>query len=476
MSLPWAFPEISDLEQLFAQIQVKDRIPSGILKFLDNCTQHQKFAIACSGGADSTFLTFLLFYKFPSLQNRLILCHFNHQLRGDDSGLDEKFVHEMALFLGIPIKSESQDSCNKTDEASLRNQRIDFFKRMEINEGISSYFLGHHTDDIAETFIWRLPRSSTVSGLHSPKPISAHDQLIFLRPLLNFSRLEIREFLLKSNIPWREDQSNNEAKYLRNRIRKYVIPAWKESFECDLMKGIAKTRDLLEQDAQALDYYSEKAYQKCTINKFIKINHFNSHPVAIRRRILRRWFTEIFFTGFSFDGNESELLKQIENGTIKATDLPNNIRVTLKNGLLAAESTILIKSSIPLTSLPIGNDVFLPNGKKIKALPLNKNSPEIHRALSKTVNKSKEAFVYINNRSLYLRSRQEGDRFQTLGSYGSKKISKLMIDQKWGQKRKTETPLILDHDGNIIWVPGFPPNENWKISASTEKVIHLTYD
>ena len=104
MSLPWAFPEISDLEQFFAQIQVKDRIPSGILKFLDNCTQDQKFAIGCSGGADSTLLTFLLFYKFPFLQDRLVLCHFNHRLRGEDSGQDEEFVQEMAIYLGIPIK------------------------------------------------------------------------------------------------------------------------------------------------------------------------------------------------------------------------------------------------------------------------------------------------------------------------------------------------------------------------------------
>ena len=476
MSLPWAFPETSDLEQLFAQIQVKDRIPTEILKFLDNCMQHQKFAIGCSGGADSIFLTFLLFYKFPALPDRLVLCHFNHRLRGEDLGLDEKFVQEMALYLEIPFKLDSQDSSAKADEASLRNQRIDFFKRMEIQEGISNFFLGHHADDVAETYLWRLPRSSTVSGLHSPKPIAIHDQLIFLRPLLNFSRVEIRKFLLKFKISWREDQSNNEAKYLRNRIRKYVIPAWKESFECDLLSGITKTRELLEQDAQALDYYSDKAYQKCTINKLIKINHFNSHPVAIRRRILRRWFTEIFSTGFSFDGNESELLTQIENGNIKATDLPNNIRVTVKNGLLAAESTIIIESSIPLISLPIGNNVFLPNGKKIKASYLNKNSPEIQKALSKTVNKSEEAFVSVNNSCLSLRSRQEGDRFQTLGSNGSKKISKLMIDQKWSHNRKTETPLILDNDGNIIWIPGFPPSENWKITASTEKVIHLTYD
>jgi tRNA(Ile)-lysidine synthase TilS/MesJ len=88
MSLPWAFPETSDLEQLFAQIQVKDRIPNGILEILDNCSQHQKFEIGCSGGADSTFLTFLLFYKFPALQDRLVLCHFNHGLRGKDSVLD----------------------------------------------------------------------------------------------------------------------------------------------------------------------------------------------------------------------------------------------------------------------------------------------------------------------------------------------------------------------------------------------------
>ena len=64
MSESWAFPEETDLETLFGQIQVKDRIPTGILELLDSCAQDQKFAIACSGGADSTFLTFLLFINF----------------------------------------------------------------------------------------------------------------------------------------------------------------------------------------------------------------------------------------------------------------------------------------------------------------------------------------------------------------------------------------------------------------------------
>ena len=85
MSSSWAFPKALNLESLFAQIQVKDRIPNGILEILDDCKEDQKWAIACSGGADSTFLTFLLFYKFPILRDRLVLCHFNHRLRGQDS-------------------------------------------------------------------------------------------------------------------------------------------------------------------------------------------------------------------------------------------------------------------------------------------------------------------------------------------------------------------------------------------------------
>ena len=95
-----------------------------------------------------------------------------------------------------------------------------------------------------------------------------------LRPLLNLSRIEIRDFLTICKIPWREDQSNNGTKYLRNRIRSQVIPAWKESFEFDLLRGIAsKTRELLEQDAKALDYYAlEKAFKECKTDKLLKSN------------------------------------------------------------------------------------------------------------------------------------------------------------------------------------------------------------
>ncbi len=476
MSSSWAFPKALDLESLFAPIQVKDRIPNGILEILDDCKEDQKWAIACSGGADSTFLTFLLFYKFPILRDRLVLCHFNHRLRGQDSESDQKFVNDIGNHLGIPLTSEIQNSYIKKDEASLRDKRMEFFKDVATKKTLSHIFLGHHADDVAETFLWRLPRSSTVSGLNAPKPVSIHDNLILIRPLLNFSRMEIKDFLIKSKIPWREDQSNKDGKQLRNRIRSYVVPPWKDSFERDFHQGISKTRELLEQDADALDYYANKAYRDCKNGKLIKIDCFNTHPIAIRRRILRLWLTESLPFGFSFDGNENEILKQIKIGKISTTDLPKNLRVAIKDGLLSVGSSIYQTSRIPITSLPLGNSIFFPNGKRLKALPLSANCQNVKNAVAKKVSESKEAYISAQRIKLLVRSRREGDKLHILGSDGSSKVSKLMIDRKWTRQRKEETPLIVNTLGEILWIPGFPPSEKYKIIASTDKVIHLTYE
>ena len=91
----------------------------------------------------------------------------------------------------------------------------------------------------------------------------------------------------------------------------------------------------------------------------------------------------------------------------------------------------------------MGNDLFLSNGKRIKATPLKKNNPVIQKVLSKSVNESKEAFVSGVESNLFVRSRKEGDRFESLGSNGSKKVSKLMIDKnELSQEKKNSVNLM----------------------------------
>ena len=94
------------------------------------------------------------------------------------------------------------------------------------------------------------------------------------------------------NFPWREDESNAKNQYLRNRIRSEVVPNWKESIDRDLIKGISKTRDLLQQDDEALLHYTKIEYNECRHGNSIDINKFNNQPIAIRRRVFRYWIQD----------------------------------------------------------------------------------------------------------------------------------------------------------------------------------------
>ena len=295
MTKPWSFPTkesicLSQFESnsnLSIPLKVAEELSSTLLN--DN-----KIGIACSGGADSVFLTLLLFFKYPDLRENLHLLHFNHQLRAEESDFDEKFVQDLADYFHLPFHSGKNVHLPKKDEASLRENRLNFFQEKAVELDLSTLALGHHADDVAETILWRLPRSSTVSGLISPKPVNRHEKILFIRPLINTSREEIRTSLKMINFPWREDKSNEKPNYLRNRIRSNVIPNWRKSMDRDLIKGISKTRELLEQDHEALIYFSRIAYNECRHGDSIDINFFNNYPIAIRRRVFRLWVNEYF--------------------------------------------------------------------------------------------------------------------------------------------------------------------------------------
>lgn len=97
--------------------------------------------------------------------------------------------------------------------------------------------------------------------------------------------------------------------------------------------------------------------------------------------------------------------------------------------------------------------------------------------LRKQVKQAREAYLSIQEDEFFwLRHREMGDRFHPLGSDGSKKVGKLMTNAKWTTDKKNQTPVITNSDQEIIWIPGFPPSEFLKITDSSRRVIHLTYD
>lgn len=472
----WSFPDGSFLDGSFFEPSSGERIPEAVSMTLNSAIKSGKrIGIACSGGADSVFLVLLIYSEFIHLRQRLILCHFNHELRGGESNLDERYVEELSNYLEIPFHRGKPLTHGKSDEGTLRNLRLNFFRDAGAQLGFSLLAMGHHADDVAETLLWRLPRASTVSGLIAPKTIDYQNDLTVVRPLLNFSKEEIRQTLQKNNFPWREDTSNFNDKYLRNRLRNRVVPVWKEALDRDLLKGISKTRELLEQDSNALERYAIEAFRLCLKGTSIRVDEFNSFPIATRRRILRLWVTSASGKKISFDGRESNLLQQIHEGKLRTPCLSKELRITLKNGLLSLSEHNRRPRTIPLSSLPPSQELHFPNGKKLSSTFLFLDERKLHEVQNKQVDQTKDAYIQLNKSILLVRSRKAGDRFQKLGSKGSKKVSEIMIDLKWENNHKEETPVILTKNMEIVWIPGFAPSEKFKITAQSNQVIRLTY-
>ena len=129
-------------------------------------------------------------------------------------------MQEVSSQIGCDFKLINLKCSSSTQEGELREKRLKSIKDEMMHSGITHLIQGHQKDDIAESFLWRLSRGASPHGLCSPQPVTIHGSFKFLRPFLSFSRKEIRENLKNLQIPWREDETNQSDKFLRNRIRK----------------------------------------------------------------------------------------------------------------------------------------------------------------------------------------------------------------------------------------------------------------
>jgi tRNA(Ile)-lysidine synthase len=194
-----------------------------------------RVAVAISGGADSTALL-LLVHAANSLPRNalgvgLSAVHVNHALRGDESDGDQAFVEDLCARLGIPLHLQRVDTAaragaqKETIEEAARNLRHAFFLQL-ISEGKANAILTAHTlDDQAETVLMKLLRGAWLEGLSGIAPMLEVPGGKILRPLLRTRRAGLRAYLTERGQPWREDSSNTDDAFTRNRLRASLLPA-----------------------------------------------------------------------------------------------------------------------------------------------------------------------------------------------------------------------------------------------------------
>jgi tRNA(Ile)-lysidine synthase len=193
---------------------------------------------AVSGGPDSVCLVHLLRDLGLELAG---IAHFNHQLRGQESEDDQRFVARLAQALHLPFYCEISAVPAGNLEQNARRARREFFRRL-ISEGKADRVaLGHTRDDQAETVLFRILRGAGPTGLAGILPVSAEG---LIRPLIDVRREDVLAYLRDRDIPWREDSSNVSLAFARNRIRHELLPRLQQTFNPQLVDALAHLADV----------------------------------------------------------------------------------------------------------------------------------------------------------------------------------------------------------------------------------------
>jgi tRNA(Ile)-lysidine synthase len=267
------------------KLTVVDRVARTISRYNMFACGH-RVGVAVSGGADSVCLLHVLREIASSLALSLTVLHLNHQLRGSESDEDGAFVASLASSLGLPAIIERADiqSAGGNLEEAGREARRAFYRK----HGFDRVATGHTMDDQAETVLYRLLRGSGTAGLSGIRPVSS-DGLV--RPLIECERAEIEAWLRERDIAWRDDRTNRDVKFIRNRIRHELLPYLVREFNPALPHTLAQMAVMAQDEEEYwLAEISGLAGRLLTMRPpavLLQTTSLLALPKAVGRRFLR---------------------------------------------------------------------------------------------------------------------------------------------------------------------------------------------
>ena len=386
-----------------------------------------------SGGADSTALMLLLAaerdkgHVFPEA------VHVNHGLRGEESDEDEAFCRNVCDTLEIPLHVLRIDLGGKKDENSCREERFRCFRTVMEETGIRHLILAHNREDLAETFLMRLIRGTGPEGLACMSGKDEREGYSIWRPLLAVGRDEIRSELSKCGCRWREDSLNEADSYLRNRIRRRLLPLMEE-MGGDVSRKIAHTAAIITEENRMLN---EKVLSFLTNHSgegWLDCEALNHVPRAMRNRILRAWWKRYarLPEEHALSAAKTAELAALSESVKGKINLPGGIyAVKCRHGLYITGTAGRTDAEIPIT-LQVPGEVNL--GEISLTFEDSKGNP----GNGITEQEVPEEMLH----GCILRTRRNGDRIRPFGMNGSKKLQDYFVDRKVDEPVRSRIPLI----------------------------------
>ena len=267
----------------------------------------RRMAVGLSGGADSVVLAEAL----HRLGARPVLLHFNHRWRGRSAEADARWVKAWGEKRGLKVVLGRASRPGRTGEGEAREGRWKFFERAVQGGKVQELWLAHQLDDQAETVLMQLLRGAGPEGLAGMGKISRRGKWQVVRPLLGFSRDEIRQAAGEAGLAWREDATNEDDHGWRVRIRKKVLPFLAEIYGRDVRGALARTAEILSGEAE----YWKQEIGRVSIHPDTRT--WRKKPAAWQRRAIRVWLAERGYAGPTF--SEVEGVRKLVAGGGTAT-------------------------------------------------------------------------------------------------------------------------------------------------------------
>jgi tRNA(Ile)-lysidine synthase len=425
------------------------------------CKQSDRVLLAVSGGIDSVVMLDLF---LKSGYENLGLVHCNFMLRGSESDADEEFVINLASRHNIPLftKHFNTKAVAKEQKISIqmaaRELRYNWFSWLLDEHKYDHLALAHQADDITETFFINLIRGTGIKGLAGIQNKSGKK----IRPLLFATRRQIEAYAIANNIIFREDSSNQETKYIRNKLRHEIIPSFKTvnpGFDKTMHANVAHLHDALELYTRQLEYLKRQIIVKTTDAVMLQIEEIT------RLRELSGTVLLEILREFGFNRN----------------DLPDILHaLTGESGRTFYSKTHrLIKDREALIITELGAETssyyYVEEDNFDVEVPIRMTGCLMDMNPSLDLKRGgEEAFFDYEQLEfpLILRKWHHGEYFVPFGMDNFKKVSDFFIDKKLSIFEK-EKAWILASGGKIVWIVGMRSDNRFRVTERTNEILHL---
>jgi tRNA(Ile)-lysidine synthase len=491
--------------------------------------------VGVSGGPDSLCLLHLLYRLRSSYQLGLHVAHLHHGMRGAAADADAEYVRALAADWGLPHTAQQVDipalarDHRLAFEEAARRARYAFLCRVAAKLGVRTIAVGHNADDQTETVLMHWLRGSGLAGLRGMLPLTSlsdyrlleafdphlpsatlhpesHD-LRLIRPLLQVTRVEIEDYCDYHGLEPRFDQSNLDTTYFRNWMRHKVLPLLAQH-NPSVREVIRRSATVIADDYALLRSLLEDTWSRVVVEQpppitpsisagsaetkaggersVFDLTDWRALPTGLQRSTLREAIHRLRHSlrNINFLHVENALLVARDGTTGDQATLPQNLMLVVGYDQFTiagagAPQPLPDWPLLPLVGDPlpvcVPGATLLPESDWVLEATLLART-ELPSAWATNPNPWR-AFLdaHMVGDSLWLQSRQPGDRFQPLGMRGhTVKLADFLTNQKVPRCVRDRLPLLVG-PGGIAWVCGHHVDERARVTDKTKQVLVLTF-